>query len=116
MSNFCRYILFQDGNGRQLSRFAPFQEKTRGQSRGEILLFIQLSKLSLQIHLFLKSNEKATFSEIVTVANANQNTIKMGLVAFFDTKHLQKMVSGIGLGMAHSNSIIVLLLDILKPK
>lgn len=62
----------------------------------ENLLLMQLPELSLQILQFIKSRGKTTIGEIVTVTNANRNTIKKHLETLVDTKRLQK--NGIGKG------------------
>lgn len=66
----------------------------------ENLLRMQLPQLSLQILQFVKSRGKATISEIVTVTNANRNTIKKHLETLVDTKRLQK--NGVGKGTWYS--------------
>ena len=62
----------------------------------ENLLLMQLPELSLQILQLVQSRGKATISDIVTVTNANRNTIKKHLEALVDTKRLKK--NGIGKG------------------
>lgn len=62
----------------------------------ENLLLMQLPELSLQILQFIESRGKATIGDVVTVTNANRNTIKKHLETLVSTKRLQK--NGIGKG------------------
>lgn len=64
------------------------------------LLLLQLPELSLQILQFVKSRGKATISDIVTVTNANRNTIKKHLETLVDRNRLQK--NGVGKGTWYS--------------
>lgn len=62
----------------------------------ENLLLMQLPELSLQILQLVQSRGKATISDIVTITNANRNTVKKHLEMLVETKRLQK--NGIGKG------------------
>lgn len=74
------------------------QQKKRLEAKveQESLLLMKLPELSHQILQLVKSRGKATISEIVTVTNANRNTIKKHLEVLVDTKRLHK--NGIGKG------------------
>lgn len=62
----------------------------------ENLLLMQLPELSLQILQLAKSRGKTTISDIVTITNANRNTIKKHLETLVNTNRLQK--NGVGKG------------------
>ena len=66
----------------------------------ENLLFTQLPELSLHIVQFVKSRGRATISDIVTVTNANRNTIKKHLETLVETSRLRK--NGVGKGTWYS--------------
>lgn len=78
------------------------QQKKRLEAKveQENLLMMQLPELSLKILQLVKSRSKATISDIVTVTNANRNTVKKHLEALVDTKRLQK--NGVGKGTWYS--------------
>jgi Fic family protein len=60
----------------------------------EKLLMAQLPQLSLQILELIKSRGRITISEIVTLTEANRNTVKKHLEALVENNYLQQ--SGIG--------------------
>lgn len=62
----------------------------------EKLLSIQLAELSLQIIALTKSRGRISISEIVTLTNANRNTVKKHLESLVAGKHLQQNGSGRG--------------------
>lgn len=62
----------------------------------EHLLLVQVPALSLQILQLIKSRGKATISDMVTVTNANRNTIKKHLESLVSTNRLQKNGNGKG--------------------
>ena len=62
----------------------------------ERLLLGQLPELSLQIITLIKSRGRATISDIVTLTNANRNTIKKHLESLVNAGHLKKY--GVGKG------------------
>ena len=66
----------------------------------ENILRIQLPELSLQILQFVKSIGRAKISEIVTLTNANRNTIKKHLETLVKTNRLKK--NGVGKGTWYS--------------
>lgn len=66
----------------------------------EHLLLSQLPELSLQILQLVKSRGRITNSEIVTLTNANRNTVKKHLEALVAAQQLRK--NGIGKGTWYS--------------
>lgn len=66
----------------------------------ENLLLKRLPELSLHILQFVQSRGRATIGEIVTVTQANRNTIKKHLEALVETNRLQK--NGVGKGTWYS--------------
>ena len=62
----------------------------------EKLLLGQLPELSLQILELAKSRGRVTNSEIVTITQANRNTVKKHLEAMVAAQHLQKNGTGKG--------------------
>jgi predicted HTH transcriptional regulator len=74
------------------------QQKSRLQTKleREKLLLDQLPKLSLQILEQVKSRGRITISEIVTMTQANRNTVKKHLESLVTTKHLQQHGAGRG--------------------
>lgn len=62
----------------------------------EKVILTQLPELSQKILGIIKSRGRATISDIVTLTNANRNTIKKHLESLVDSKHIQKQ--GIGRG------------------
>lgn len=66
----------------------------------ESLLLTQLPPLSLSILQLVKSRGKATINHIVTVTNANRNTVKKHLETLVNTNRLQK--NGVGKGTWYS--------------
>ena len=59
-------------------------------------LLTQLPELSLQIKQVVKSQERISISEIVTLTKANRNTVKKHLESLVAAKHLQQNGSGRG--------------------
>ena len=59
-------------------------------------LLTQLPELSLQIKEVVKSQERISISEIVTLTKANRNTVKKHLESLVAAKHLQQNGSGRG--------------------
>ena len=72
------------------------KKKLEAKVEQENLLLMQLPELSLQILQLAKSRGKTTISDIVTITNANRNTIKKHLETLVNTNRLQK--NGIGKG------------------
>jgi Fic family protein len=74
------------------------QQKNRLQIKidREKLLLGQLPELSLQILALVKSRGRITISEIVTLTNANRNTVKKQLESLVVAKHLQQHGAGRG--------------------
>ena len=66
----------------------------------ERLLLRQLPELSLQILELIRSRGRITNSEIVTITNANRNTVKKHLEAMVAAQHIQK--NGVGKGTWYS--------------
>ncbi|MBA4260246.1 MAG: Fic family protein [Chitinophaga sp.] len=66
----------------------------------ENLLFMQLPDLSLKILQLVQSRGKATISEIVTVTQANRNTVKKHLESLVETNRIKK--NGVGKGTWYS--------------
>ena len=66
----------------------------------ENLLMMQLPQLSLQMLELVKQRGRATISHIVTVTNANRNTVKKHLESLVNTNRLQK--NGVGKGTWYS--------------
>lgn len=66
----------------------------------ENLLLMQLPDLSLKILQLVQSRGKATISDIVTVTQANRNTVKKHLETLVEKNHLKK--NGIGKGTWYS--------------
>ncbi|MBX9734247.1 MAG: Fic family protein [Chitinophagaceae bacterium] len=62
----------------------------------ENLLLVKLPDLSLKILQLVQSRGKATISDIVTITNANRNTVKKHLESLVETNRLQK--NGVGKG------------------
>jgi len=62
----------------------------------EKLILTQLPELSQQIIELIKSRGRATISEIVTVTNANRNTVKKHLESLTASRHIQKQGTGRG--------------------
>jgi Fic family protein len=79
------------------------KERLKAKVEQENLLLIQLPELSLQILQLVKSRGRATISDIVTITNANRNTIKKHLETLVGTKHLKK--NGVGKGTWYSLEI-----------
>ena len=77
------------------------KNKLEAKVEQENLLLIQLPELSLQILQLVKSRGRATISDIVTITNANRNTIKKHLETLVRTKHLKK--NGVGKGTWYSS-------------
>lgn len=74
------------------------QQKNRLQIKidREKLLLGQLPELSLQILELTKSRGRIKISEIVTLTNANRNTVKKHLEGLVEAKHLQQHGAGRG--------------------
>jgi Fic family protein len=74
------------------------QQKKRLQIKieREKLLLGQLPGLSLQILELVKSRGRITISEIVTLTEANRNTVKKHLESLVEMKHLQQRGAGRG--------------------
>jgi Fic family protein len=66
----------------------------------EKLLLGQLPELSLKIVGLIKSRGRATISDVVTLTNANRNTVKKHLGSLINAQHLKKY--GIGKGTWYS--------------
>ncbi|HEY4877093.1 MAG TPA: Fic family protein [Puia sp.] len=62
----------------------------------EKLLLGQLPELSLQIVTMIKSRGRSTISDIVTLTNANRNTVKKHLESLVNAQHLKKYGTGKG--------------------
>lgn len=78
------------------------QQKQRLEVRleKEKLLMMQLPQLSLHILELVKTRNRITISQIVTLTQANRNTVKKQLDILVKTRHLQK--NGIGKGTWYS--------------
>lgn len=74
------------------------QQKNRLQTKidREKLLFGQLPELSLQILDLAKSRGRITIGEVVTLTNANRNTVKKHLESLVAAKHLHQHGAGRG--------------------
>ena len=66
----------------------------------EKILMAKLPYLSLQILELVKSRGRITISEVVTLTNANRNTIKKHLEQLVAANHLEK--NGISKGVWYS--------------
>lgn len=66
----------------------------------ENILFMQLPDLSLKILQLVQSRGRATISDIVTITNANRNTVKKHLETLVETNRLKK--NGVGKGTWYS--------------
>lgn len=69
----------------------------------ENLLLMQLPDLSVKILQLIQSRGRATISDIVTITNANRNTIKKHLEKLVETGHIQ--INGKGKGSWYSISL-----------
>jgi Fic family protein len=72
------------------------KQRLEGKLERERLLLGQLPELSLQILDLVKSNGRITVRNIVTITNANRNTIKKHLESLVEKNYLQQNGTGKG--------------------
>ena len=72
------------------------KQRLEGKLEREKILLGQLPELSLQILELVKSRGRITVKEIVTITNANRNTIKKHLESLVEKSHLQQNGAGKG--------------------
>jgi Fic family protein len=72
------------------------KQRLEGKLEKEKLLMTQLPQLSLQILELIRSRGRITISEVVTLTEANRNTVKKHLEALVKKNYLQQ--SGVGKG------------------
>ena len=72
------------------------KKKLESKVEQESKLLMQLPELSLQILYMVRSRGKATISEIITVTDANRNTVKRHLEKLVGSNRLRKHGAGKG--------------------